>query len=302
MPNISVIIPTYQKAHLVRQTIKSALSQTYTDYEIIVVNDGSTDNTKKVLESFGDKIIVVHQENKGVAAARNTGIKFAQGKYIALLDHDDIWLPDKLEKQIVCLESLPKIGLVYSDTSYFDEHGLLPGTHSKSYPVPPVQHCWTLFVRNTIPTCSVVMIRRECLDAVGLFDETLPPCDDYDLWLRLIEKWPIHFLNEPLVQYRRSEGQQSKNEERMLLSWLRVKEKTFNRNKDIQKLPLFVLDECFYNGYLSLAYWYIQRHQGEKARHILYRYQKARGVTSDYRWLWMSSFPLLNPSSTRLQI
>ncbi|MBD2771541.1 glycosyltransferase family 2 protein [Iningainema tapete] len=301
MPNVSVIIPTYQRANLVSQAIESVLAQTYTDYEIIVVNDGSTDNTIEVLEYFGEKITVIHQENQGSAAARNTGIKVAQGQYIALLDHDDIWLPTKLEKQVSYLDSHPKIGLVYSDTLYFNEKGLLPGSHAKFFPVPPVLQSWTLFVRNTIPTCSVVMMRRKCLDDVGLFDETLPPCDDYDLWLRLVEKWPIHFLNEPLVHYRRYEGQQSNSEERMLLGLLRVKEKTFKRNKELQKLPLFVLDQCFYEGYLSLAYLYIQLYQGEKARLALNHYQQVRGINCYYKWLWMCSFPLLKPSSIELQ-
>ncbi len=298
MPSVSVIIPTYQLAHLVGQTIDSVLAQTHTDYEIIVVNDGSTDNTKEVLASYGDRITVIHQENQGVAAARNTGIMAARGKYIALLDHDDLWLPNKLEKQVAYLESHPNIGLVYSDTLYFNENGLLPGTHAERYPVPPILQSWTLFVRNVIPTCSVVVVRRECLDDVGLFDETMPPCDDYDLWLRVIEKWHIHFLDEALVHYRRSAEQQSKNEEQMLLGWLRVKEKTFKRNKELQNLPLFVLDQSFYNGYLTLAYLYVQCYQGEKARLTLERYKQVRGMTSDYKWLWMSSFPLLSPSPT----
>ena len=298
MPSVSVIIPTYQRPHLVSQTIESVLAQTYTDYEIIVVNDGSTDNTKEVLASFGDKITVINQENQGVAAARNTGIMAARGRYIAFLDHDDLWQPNKLKKQIACLESHPNFGLVYSDMFYFNDVGLFPDTYAKLYPVPPVQHCWTLFVRNTIPTCSVVVVRRECLDDVGLFDETMPPCDDYDLWLRLIEKWPICFINEPLVYYRRSADQQSQNEEGMLLSWLRVKEKTFRRNKELHKLPQMVLDAHFYNGYLGLAYFYIHRYQGEKARLALERYRQVRGINSIYKWMWMMSFPILTSSLT----
>ncbi len=298
MPNVSVIIPTYQLAHLVGQTIDSVLAQTYTDYEIIVVNDGSTDNTKEVLASYGDKITAIHQENKGVAAARNTGIMASSGKYIALLDHDDLWLPNKLEKQIACLESNPKIGVVYSDIFYFNENGVYPYTYAQKNNILAFEQLWTLFVRGPIPTCSVVLMRRECLDEVGLLDETLVPVDDYDLWFRIIKKWLLYFLNEPLVYYRRSATQQSNNEERMLLSLLRVKEKAFSQNPELQKLPLMVLDEHFYNGYLRIAYMYIQRYQGEMARQFLHRYQQLRGMTSDYKWLWMMSFPILAPSPT----
>jgi len=295
MPTVSVIISTYKRANLVSQAIESVLAQTYTDYEIIVVNDGSPDNTKEVLDQFEDQITAIHQENKGVAAARNAGIKAAKGKYIAFLDDDDLWLPNKLEKQVACLESNANIGLVYSDMFCFNEKGVFPDTWAKTNPTPPVQQCWILFVRNFIPTPSVV-VRRECLDKVGLFDETLATCEDYDLWLRLIEKWSVYFLNEPLVRYRRSENSLQSNEERQLVNWLRVKENAFHRNQDLQKLPLMVLDQCFFNGYLTLAYDYIGRYQGEKARKTLKCYQQLRGMNSTSEWLWMISFPILKSS------
>ncbi len=299
MPNVSVIITTYQRSHLVAQAIESVLAQTYTDYEIIVVNDGSTDTIKEVLASFGEKITAIHQENKGVSAARNTGIDAAKGRYIAFLDDDDLWLPNKLEKQIACLESDPNIGLVYSDMLCFNEKGVFPDTWAKANPTPPVQQLWILFVRNFIPTPSVV-VRRECLDKVSGFDETLTTCEDYDLWLRIIEKWSVHFLNEPLVYYRRSANNSQSNEERQLVNWLCVKEKAFRRNPGLQQLPLMVLDQCFYNGYLSLAYIYISRYQGAIARQALERYRQFRGITSTGEWLWMISYPLLaeSPAST----
>ena len=296
MPNVSVIITTYKRANLVSHAIESVLAQTYTDYEIIVVNDGSPDNTKEVLDQFGDKITAIHQENQGVSAARNAGIKSAQGQYIAFLDDDDLWVQNKLEKQVACLESNPNIGLVYSDMFCFNENGVFPDTWEKANPTPPVQQSWILFLRNFIPTPSVV-VRRDCLDKVGLFDETLTTCEDYDLWLRITEKWSVHFLNEPLVNYRRSANSLQSNEERQLVNWLRVKENAFHRNRDIQqKLPLKVLDQCFFHGYLSLAYDYINRYQGEKARQALKRYQQLRGINSTSEWLWMISFPILNSS------
>jgi GT2 family glycosyltransferase len=297
MPTVSVIIPTYNRAYLVSQAIESVLAQTYTSYEIIVINDGSPDNTKEVLDKYADKITALHQENQGVAAARNAGLKVAVGRYIAFLDDDDLWLPNKLEKQIAYLESNPNIGLVYSDMFCFDENGVLPHTWSQANPTPPVQECWILFVRNFIPMPSVV-VRRECLNQIGLFDNTVIPCEDYDMWLRLIEKFPVHFLNEPLVRYRRSPDSLQKNEERQLVSWLRVKEKAFHRNPSLKTLPMMVLDQCFFNGYLSLAYTYIQRTQGEKARQVLDKYIQIRGSHSVSDWLWMISFPRLTASST----
>ncbi|MEH2437455.1 MAG: glycosyltransferase [Nostoc sp.] len=297
MPIVSVIIPTYRRANLVGQTIESVLAQTYTDYEVIVVNDGSTDKTVEVLYQFGDKITVIQQKNKGVSAARNAGIRVAQGRYIAFVDDDDLWLPNKLEKQIACLESHLNIGLVYSDMFCFNENGVLPNTWAKANPTPSVQRLWTLFGRNFIPT-STVVVHRECLDAVGLFDETLTSCEDYDMWLRIIAKWQVHLLSEPLVHYRLSPNSMQNNEEQMLVNWLRVKEKAFGRHPKLQKLPLKFLESYFFNSYLSLAYLYICRYQGAKARQTLEHYQKFRGATSVYKWLWMISFPLLISSQT----
>ncbi len=298
MANVSVIIPTYQRAHIVSQAIESVLVQTINDYEIIVVIDGSTDNTKEVLAQFGDKITVIYQENKGIAAARNTGIIAAQGHYIAFLDDDDLWLPNMLEKQLACFESAPKIGLVYSDMFYFNDSGVLPDKWTNVYTPPPVFEILALFARNFIPA-STVVVRRECLEEVGLFDETLRFCEDYDLWLRIIEKFPIYFLNEPLGYCRQSANSLQSNREQMLVTYLRVKEKAFSRNPGLHKIPLIVLDLCFYDHYLGLAYSYINRYQGQKARQVLEKYRQLRSVNSvQYELLWMMSFPILQPSPT----
>lgn len=296
MPSVSVIIPTYQRANLVSQAIESVLAQTYTDYEIIVVIDGSTDNTKEVLAQFKDKITVIYQENKGLSAARNTGIMATKGLYVAFLDDDDLWAPNKLEKQLACFESNPKIGLVYSDGFFFNEKSVLPDKWTSVYPPPPVWQFLALFARNVI-LASTVVVPRECLEEVGLFDETLKSCEDYDLWLRIIEKFPIYFLNEPLGYYRQTANSLQSNREQMLVTNLRVKEKALSRNPGLQKIPLIVLDLCFYDHYLGLAYYYINCYQGQKARQVLEKYRQLRGVNSiQYELLWMMSFPILNPS------
>jgi len=265
------------------------------DYEIIVVNNGSTDNTREVLDQFKDKITVIDLDlNTGAGSVpSNIAAKGANGKYLAFLDDDDIWLPNKLEKQVAYLESNPNIALVYSDMFLFDENGVFPNTWVKEYSLLPREQLWSLFVRNCIPSSSVILIRRECWDEVGGFDETIGPCFDYDLYLRLIEKWNIHFLNEPLVYYRKYGNRQSNNEEKMTLSWLRVKEKAFKRNPGLRQLPLMVLDKSFYNAYLLVAYSYIQCHKCEQARQFLECYRELRGVNGVYEWLWMMSFPAL---------
>lgn len=298
MPKVSVIIPTYQRAHVVSQAIESVLAQTYRDYEIIVVIDGSTDNTEEVLARFGDKITVICQKNKGLAGARNTGIRASQGQYIAFLDDDDLWVSNKLEKQLAYFETNPTIGLVYSDGFFFNEKGVLPDKWTSVYPPPQIWHFLTLFERNVI-LVSTVVVRRECLDKVGLFDETLRSCEDYDLWLRIIEKFSIYFLNEPLGFYRQSPNSLQSNREYMLVTNLCAKEKAFNRNAELSKIPLIVLDLWFFDHYLRLAYLYINLYQGEKARQVLEKYRQLRGAKGiEYEVLWMMSFPILKPSLT----
>ncbi|MBW4674843.1 MAG: glycosyltransferase [Desmonostoc geniculatum HA4340-LM1] len=289
-PAVSVIIPTYQRGHLVSQAINSVLAQTYEDYEIIVINDGSQDNTPQVLAQFSDRdrITTIHQTNQGLSAARNTGIYSAQGKYIAFLDDDDLWEPQKLEKQIPILEANPHLGLIYSDSFFFsDKKDLFLDSYNTVFPTPHIQVSWTLFQYNYIPVLTVI-VRRDCLNQVGLFDETLRSCEDYDLWLRLIEKFPIYFLNEPLARYRNSSNSLSKNQEIFLVSYLRVKEKVIERNPEFLKISAHFLDSCFYDFYLTLAHLYIQNNQIDKARGVLQRYREMRGETANYEELQLS--------------
>lgn len=297
MPTVSVIILTYRRPHLVSQAIESVLAQTYTDYEIIVVDNGSTDNTREVLASFGDKINVIrHQENKKPSIARNLAIMATQGRYLAFLDDDDLWLPNKLEKQIPYLESHPNIGLIYSNVFFFDEKGIETQSFAQKLNLHPFEQAWTMFIRFPIPFVSAVM-RRECLDEVGGFDHTMLPCDDYDLCMRIVEKYSVYFFNEVLAHYRLSPDSYSRSSrEKLLLGDLNVREKAFLRNPSIQNLPLAVLDTHFFNYYLTLAYFQIQRYQFEISRQFLQRYQQLRGNTGEYRLLWMMSFPILSPS------
>ncbi|MBW4574226.1 MAG: glycosyltransferase [Aphanothece sp. CMT-3BRIN-NPC111] len=281
MPSVSVIITTYQRASLVTQAIKSVLAQSYKDYEIIVVNDGSTDNTAEVLNKFQDKIKIIHQNNKGLSFARNIAIQNSQGQYIAFLDDDDVWLPTKLEKQIALLEANNKIGLIYSDMSYFDEKEIFPETTAKKRPLPLARISWMLFpYPNLTPRPSSVVVRRETLDEIGLFDESLTACEDYDLWLRISEKWLVYYLDEPLTMYRLSDTNMSKNKERVLINSLQVQEKAIERHPDYRRLPVNLLERGYYKFYLDLARLYLNRSEGDKARQVIRRYRQARHLFS----------------------
>jgi glycosyltransferase involved in cell wall biosynthesis len=208
-PAVSVVLPTYNRAPLLGRAVRSVLAQSYTDFEVIVVDDGSTDGTAGVLAGFDDPRVkyVRLARNTGAGAARNVGIRMSKGKFLAFQDSDDEWLPSKLAKQLAAFERGPAgLGVVYSDmqrvwgdgtTSYFAapevRSGRLVGASSRFYQV-----C-DLGVQSTV-------IRREWLDAAGHFNEELPALEDLEMFIRLSRLCAFERLREPLVRYYDTEG------------------------------------------------------------------------------------------------
>lgn len=201
MLKISVIIPLYNAKDVIALTIKSVLEQTCTDYELIVVDDGSTDGSGDVVRSFGNKVRYEYFQNGGVAKARNRGISLAKGEYLAFLDHDDLWASSKLERQLAVLESSSEIGLVTTDVENIDWSGQRIGT-SKGY--NPAYPFWRLFVKGFVVLPSTALVRRRILDQVGGFDETFEAAglDDLELWPRIAQVSEIYCIPEPLTFHR----------------------------------------------------------------------------------------------------
>ena len=201
-PKVSVIIPCYNGEKFIGEAIESVLNQTYQDFEIIIVDDGSTDNSKTVIEHYLDDKRVSyfqHQENRGIARTRNSGIKRAKGEYIAFLDNDDIWLSSKLEEQLA-LFSTSEVGLVCCGMLFFDESGAIsvfnPGsTFSQERTLK------TLFIKPS-NSGSVMCFRRACLDSVGWFDVRYTGWDDYELLMRAATKFQIRYTGTPLIKKR----------------------------------------------------------------------------------------------------
>lgn len=195
-PLVSVILPTYNRDAFVSRAIDSVLSQTYPNFELIVVDDGSTDNTTGVLATYGKRINVIQRNNGGVSAARNSGIRCAVGDYIALLDSDDYWLPEKLAEQTTFFKSQPD-ALICQTEEIWIRNG------KRVNPKKRHQKFSGMIFEKTLPLClvspSAVMMRRSLIDEVGLFDETLPACEDYDLWLRISWKYPVYLIDTPLI-------------------------------------------------------------------------------------------------------
>jgi glycosyltransferase involved in cell wall biosynthesis len=206
MPRVSTIIPTYNGAAYLDRTLASACSQTYTDQEVIVLDDGSTDATPNILDRWSGRILALRQPNRGLSAARNAAARAATGEFLAYLDADDMWYPHKLAEQVAYLDAHPECGIVHTNLTIIDERDavLHADWYSESGYEPASGYCLSTMLRgNPIQVPSVVE-RRSVFDRIGGFDERLRRCEDYPHWLRvLLEGYAIGYVATPLAYYRR---------------------------------------------------------------------------------------------------
>ncbi len=204
MPKVSVIIPVYNGARFIKNTIDSVLAQTYKDYEIIVVNDGSIDNTEELLRPYIDKGLIryFYQENQGSSNARNRAIKESTGEYIAWLDQDDVWLPQRLEKTVKVMDKDDTIGVVAGQVLFVDESDRIVGYPNYSiWNKGIINYC--LFPFNRIWT-GTVLLRKQCLEENNWsFDQSFFPADDYLMWLQFSLKYKLYMIPEILFLYRK---------------------------------------------------------------------------------------------------
>jgi glycosyltransferase involved in cell wall biosynthesis len=226
-PTVSVIIPAYNVASYIADTLESVFAQTYRDFEAIVINDGSTDNTESKITPFRSRIVYLPKQNGGVHSARNAGLKAARGRYIAFLDSDDMWLPNYLESMLELIESDSGISAAYPNAYYFGSSSFAGKLHQGVYPVSEPVTFERVLKRECFIFCSV-MLRRDILAEVGLFDEELrgQGAEDLDLWLRILAcGYRFTFTPEPLVRYRWRHDSLSHNSVEILRSVIDVYEK-----------------------------------------------------------------------------
>ena len=232
-PTVSVIIPTYNRANLLRRAITSVLNQTFRDFELIVVDDASPDNTPEVVESINDGRIryVRLKKNSGGPVARNTGIKKARGKFIALLDDDDEWLPHRLETQVRKFETLePDVGVVYGGFYYVSQQdGRILGKRLPAYK----GNVYDKLLRENFIGSPTLLIRRECFKRAGLFDPNLSSSQDWDMWLRIARHYKFDYVDEIVAKYYVHGRQISFN----MKKYIPGRERFIRKHLDIWKNP-----------------------------------------------------------------
>jgi glycosyltransferase involved in cell wall biosynthesis len=202
-PSVAVIIPTYNRATLLAEAIESLLTQTHLPDEIIIIDDGSTDNTQAVLNKYSSSIQVITQANQGRSSARNAGLKAVRSDLVTMLDSDDILLPASIEKRWKLFKDDPALNIVYSDVALADRQGTIKGVFSGEKPQPrPSGMIFSILAQDNFLPIHAVMFRRACLEQTGLFDVTLHAMEDYDFWLRMAAHYPFIYLpSEPLAVY-----------------------------------------------------------------------------------------------------
>jgi glycosyltransferase involved in cell wall biosynthesis len=206
MPKVTVVVPTYNRAKWVEEAIQSVLRQSFSDFSLVVVDDGSTDNTKEVVLKFRDpRVKYLYQENRGVSAARNSGVRASTSEYIAFLDSDDMYLDNAIEKSIHAMTQNPSVGFTFGQINIMKSDGKVYSTKKPSFPcstvVEQTDHVRKMLYYGHI-TLSTLVVKRSCFEAVGGFNEDLRYFEDYHLCIRLAKRYPAFYIAEPLINYR----------------------------------------------------------------------------------------------------
>lgn len=220
MATVDIIIPAYNAAHFLPKALDSVIAQTFSDWRILLIDDGSQDRTAEVVapyrERLGDRLLYVHKQNGGLAAARNTAIQHATAEFLALLDADDIWLPNRLEAAVRRFQGHPEIGIVYGFVTRIDQDGRLLDTFATRNAHAEGHVARYIYQRTLDLPCPTITFRRVCVEQVGGFDESMRATEDRDLWLRIAQKFEVALVPEIVAYYRVSAQAMTTDSDRML--------------------------------------------------------------------------------------
>lgn len=251
MPKVSVIIPAYNAQKFIRQTLDSVLAQTYRDFEIIVVDDGSKDATAEIADSYGKPIRCLRKTNGGVSEARNFGFKNSGGDYVAFLDADDLWEPTKLEKQVCILDETPEIGLCFTAMQRVDEN-LQPINRVAADYYEDYTEALLLYLCVVTGSCSSAMLRREIIEKAGGFDSKFSTAADWEFWLRVSLLTKFAPVPEYLIKYREVSGSMSSDPYLVKRDILTVLEKFFSA-EDLPEKYRKMKDQSYSNNLMILS-------------------------------------------------
>ncbi|MGL5084036.1 MAG: glycosyltransferase [Microcoleaceae cyanobacterium] len=267
MPLVSVVIPVYNGEKTIAETIDSVLSQSFKDFELIVINDGSTDKTLEIISQFQDpRLQVFSYSNAGLATSRNRGIQQAKGEYISFLDADDLWTFDKLEAQVQALNSDPEAAVVYSWTDLIDESSQFLSSDSRASFTGDVYP--NILLASFPSNGSNVMVRRQAFAESGRFDESLKAAEDWEMWIQLGAKYPFAVVPKPQVLYRISQSSMSTKLEQHETESLKVIERAFAQAPNhLQPLK----PQSLANLYKYLTFKALDGQQGVKAAQFFWK-------------------------------
>lgn len=288
VPEVSVVIATYNMGQFCAQAVRSCLAQTMNSLEVIVVDDGSTDKTSEVLRTFEaePRVRLVRQPNLGQPRAKNAGLRLARGRFVAFCDADDYWLPDKLARQLPLFEADPRVGVVCSPiVREFPDGSRQPQVGRRFYRGDVLQQ---MFIRNIVPFGTAV-VRRRCFDEVGPFDESIGMGIDWDLWLRIATRWHFDYVPEPTYVYRVWEGQMSRNWRGRYDCALRIMAKFLEQNPGL--LPKSLVSAAYADTYTNLARKQIE-HDGFSAAWPSLRRALASDIQHWAAWRLLLGYPL----------
>ena len=290
-PLVSIIIPTYNRAAIVTNAIKSVLEQTYQNFEILVVDDGSIDATQSTLAKIKDKRVkLISASHGGAAAARNIGLKTAQGEYIGFCDSDDLWIASKLELQINYFKQNPDVDLVFGDVvslrgkkietaSYFGERK------------PHAGHVFNQLLQyNFIPNVSV-LVRKSCLDQIGYFNEELKTSEDYELWLRFCLHYKVSYISEMVVQVLRHDGNITMDDQTTYSNHLSVLDLMAKKFGTL--ISKSALQKAYGRTYRNLTYSHILNRRWSQARTTIVQSFKHDSFSiATWRYLFVLGLPI----------